>query len=87
MLTAEIILGTKNKGRHNEIAGVLSVNWKANVNVFAWKQSISQCGFALKEQVFENGMLGEEFRYQKAAVSVYCNNPIVCSCHLVLLGW
>jgi hypothetical protein len=60
MLTAEDMPGAKNKDRHNEIAGVLSVTWKANVNVSAWKH----CGFALNEQVFENGMLRKVFGYK-----------------------
>jgi hypothetical protein len=82
MLTAEVILGTKNKGRHNEICWCIICELESECKRVCLEQSFSQCGFALKEQVFENGMLGKEFRYQKAAVSVYCNNWIVCSCHL-----
>ena len=70
MLIAEYMPEAKNKDRHNEIAGVLSVTWKANVNVSAWKH----CGCALNEQVFENVMLGKEFGYKQPAVSVYCSN-------------
>jgi hypothetical protein len=80
MLIGEGTPGAKNKDRHNAIAGVLYVTWKANVNVSAWKL----CGFALKEQVFENEMLRKEFRYKQPAVSVYCSNFTVCSCHLML---
>jgi len=79
MLIAEDMPGAKSKDRHNEIAGVLSVTWKANVNVSAWKPY----GFALNKQVFENDMLGTEFRYKQPAVSVYCSNFTVCSCHLM----
>lgn len=80
MLIAEDMPGAKNKDRHNAIAGVLFVTWKANANVSAWKH----CGFALHKQVFENGMLGKEFRCKQPAVSVYCSNFTVCCCHLML---
>jgi hypothetical protein len=76
MLTAEDMPGAKNKDRHNEIA----VTWKANVNVSAWKH----CGFALNEQVSENGILGKVLKYKQPAVSVYCSNFTVCSYHQML---
>jgi len=80
MLIAEDMPGAKNKDRHKEIACVLSVTWKVNANLSARKH----CGFSLNEQMFENSMLGKEFRYKQPAVSVHCSNFTVCSCHLML---